>query len=262
MQWLFAITYFSAAASKLVHGLAWFEPSTIQYYLMEDGLLWHNGFALEAARFPALAAASAAFAVAYEGLFWLGLVWRRALPLLILGGVAMHTGIYVLQRANFVEYLPLSLVFIDPVRRLAFEWAASPERKMGQTWAVLYDGLCPRCRRTRDVLRRFDPGHRLTWIDFEGEPARAATLVPGVGTDALRIAMHVVAPDGRVVSGYHAFHEIARAVPLLRPALLAFGAPGAGYVGRRVNARIAASRLRDVPCRDGVCNVPARASHG
>ncbi|HEY0777666.1 MAG TPA: hypothetical protein VGD56_06840, partial [Gemmatirosa sp.] len=76
----------------------------------------------------------------------------------------------------------------------------------------------------------------------------------------LRDAMHVVAPDGRVAAGYDAFHEIARAVPLLRPARLAFGAPGAAYVGRRIYARVAASRPRDVPCRDDVCGLPNRLS--
>ncbi|HEY0779651.1 MAG TPA: hypothetical protein VGD56_16910, partial [Gemmatirosa sp.] len=187
VQWLFAITYLSAACSKLSQGIAWFEPATIQFYLIEDGLLFRNPVALFAAQFPALAAASALFAVAYEGLFWVGLVWRRALPVLLLGGVVMHTGIYVLQRADFAEYAPLAIVFIDPVRRLALEWASSTRTTgNGNTWAVLYDGLCPRCRRTRDLVSRFDPGHRLTWVDFEGEPVPAAALAPGLGTASLR----------------------------------------------------------------------------
>lgn len=119
VQWLIALSYVSAAGSKLTRGgLAWFEPSTLQYYLVEDGLWFGNPLALAAARFPALAAAGALFSVAYEALFWLGLVWRRALPYLLLGGVVLHVGIFVLQRANFAEYAALALAFIDPVRRL------------------------------------------------------------------------------------------------------------------------------------------------
>ncbi|GJG88480.1 hypothetical protein tb265_36610 [Gemmatimonadetes bacterium T265] len=119
VQWLIALTYLSAAGSKLARGgLAWFAPSTLQFYLVQDGLRFGNPLALQAARVPALAAASALFSVAYEALFWLGLVWRRALPFLLLGGLVMHVGIFVLQRANFAEYAALALAFIDPVRRL------------------------------------------------------------------------------------------------------------------------------------------------
>ncbi|MDQ6924680.1 MAG: hypothetical protein M3154_00400 [Candidatus Eremiobacteraeota bacterium] len=126
IQWLFAIIYFSAAMSKVVAGgIAWFAPSTIQYYLVEDGLLHHIPLAFAAAQFPAVAAASALFAVVYQALFWTGLIWRRALPFLLLGGIVMHSGIYVLQRANFLEYAFVALVFVDPIRRFVLDWAAS-----------------------------------------------------------------------------------------------------------------------------------------
>src|SRR5258708_23461477 len=60
---------------------------------------------------------------------------------------------------------------------------------------LIYDGECGFCKRSMELVRRWDREHRLRYVPFQDEAAVARF---GVALPALAAAMHVVLPDGRV----------------------------------------------------------------
>ena len=85
---------------------------------------------------------------------------------------------------------------------------------------VWYDGACPLCRREIALIRRLDRRGAIRFIDAaQSEPAAC----PLDRADLL--ARFHASENGRVVSGAAAFAAMWRAIPLLRPAGLAFQRP-------------------------------------
>ncbi len=104
---------------------------------------------------------------------------------------------------------------------------------------LIYDGECGFCRRSVDLVRRWDREHRLVLVPFQDE-ARVARL--GIPLPALAAAMHLVRPDGRVFAGADAAPEILRLVPGGRLLAWLFRVPGVLPVARRVYGWIARQR--------------------
>lgn len=120
---------------------------------------------------------------------------------------------------------------------------------------VLYDGLCPRCRRVRDVVRRVDRDLRCEFIDVVSEwPAARAVAGTLEATQAL-VAMQVIAEDGARTEGYDGFVTLCAVLdaPSSAVRLLRLGLVRA--IGRRCYALYAARRRRDGPCRDHTCSL-------
>jgi len=104
---------------------------------------------------------------------------------------------------------------------------------------LIYDGECGFCRRSMEMVRRWDREHRLEYVPFQDERRVARCGVP---LPALAAAMHLVMPDGRVFAGADAAPEILRLLPGKRWLAPAFALPGVLPVARRVYALIARRR--------------------
>lgn len=121
---------------------------------------------------------------------------------------------------------------------------------------VLYDGQCPFCRKSVELLKRLDWLGRLSYVDArdrEHLPAGPRPLDP----DRLLQEMHLVTPDRRrVYHGFGALRWVAWRLPLLWPVAPLLYLPGVPTLGQRLYLWVARNRFRLVPCHGGVCALP------
>ena len=117
VQCLLAVAYADAAMSKLiVGGPSWFNGYTLQNYLLFDGIR-NDTWGVHIAPYRWVCVLMAVGAVAFESSFWLLLIPRvrrlpGVLPLMLLAGVGLHGGIYVLQQAPFFQFMVLYLTWV------------------------------------------------------------------------------------------------------------------------------------------------------
>jgi len=106
---------------------------------------------------------------------------------------------------------------------------------------LIYDGDCGFCRRSVDLLQRWDREQRIALIPFQDQARMAAFGIP---LPALAAAMHLIlpAPDGRVLAGADAVPELLRLLPGKRLLAWGFRVPGVLPVARRLYAWIARRR--------------------
>lgn len=78
---------------------------------------------------------------------------------------------------------------------------------------VFFDGSCPLCRAEIDHYRRRDSKGALRLVDVS---APCPDLPAGLDRAAAMARFHVLAADGRLLSGAAAFAEVWRHVPLWR----------------------------------------------
>ena len=106
---------------------------------------------------------------------------------------------------------------------------------------LIYDGDCGFCRRSVDLLQRWDRDQRIALIPFQDQARMAAFGIP---LPALAAAMHLIlpAPDGRVLAGADAVPELLRLLPRKRWLAWGFRVPGVLPVARRLYAWIARRR--------------------
>jgi predicted DCC family thiol-disulfide oxidoreductase YuxK len=106
---------------------------------------------------------------------------------------------------------------------------------------LIYDGDCGFCRRSVDLLQRWDPEQRIALIPFQDQARMAAFDIP---LPALAAAMHLILPppDGRVLAGADAMPELLRLLPGKRWLAWGFRVPGVLPVARRLYAWIARRR--------------------
>jgi predicted DCC family thiol-disulfide oxidoreductase YuxK len=104
---------------------------------------------------------------------------------------------------------------------------------------VIYDGECGICRRSVDLLRRWDRSGVLRFMPFQDARGVAALEL---SLPALAAAMHLVLPDGRVYAGADAVPPLLRLLPGKRWLAPFFYLPGVLPIARRVYAWIAARR--------------------
>jgi predicted DCC family thiol-disulfide oxidoreductase YuxK len=122
---------------------------------------------------------------------------------------------------------------------------------------VLFDGLCPLCRKVVGVLTRLDWRGRLHFQDCR-DTARLPRTSPPLDPAKLLDEMHLVTPAGRVHAGYAAVRWIAWRVPLMWPLAPLLYLPGVPWLGHRAYLWVARRRYRLVPCNHGVCQLPPR----
>jgi len=123
---------------------------------------------------------------------------------------------------------------------------------------VLYDGLCPLCRKSVAILKRLDWRKRLDYHDAR-DVAHLPTSEVALDPEKMLVEMHVLTPDRkRVYAGFRAFRWISGRLPLLWAFWPFFFLPGVPWVGQRVYRWVAKNRYNLVPCHDGACAVPLR----
>ena len=123
---------------------------------------------------------------------------------------------------------------------------------------LLYDGQCPLCLKSVDVLRRLDWFRVLHYQDariLESIPKVTPSLVP----ERLLEEMHLVTPDRQhVYHGFGAFRWMAWRLPLFTWAAPFMYLPGVPTIGQSVYLWVARNRYQLVPCNNGVCHLPPR----
>jgi predicted DCC family thiol-disulfide oxidoreductase YuxK len=126
---------------------------------------------------------------------------------------------------------------------------------------VLYDGACPLCRKSVDLLRRLDWLHRLSYVDARDRD-HLPPSDPPLNSDRLLQEMHLLPPrGGQVYHGFKAFRWMAWRLPPLWPLLPFLYLPGMASLGQRVYLWVARNRFRLVPCHGGVCTLPGAHKH-
>src|SRR5271167_4465915 len=84
----------------------------------------------------------------------------------------------------------------------------------GGAWSLVYDHDCGLCRVAAALVVRADRNARLDPVALQ-DP-RTRTLLASVPPPARLRSWHLVAPDGRVVSGGAAVPELSRLLPGFR----------------------------------------------
>ena len=123
---------------------------------------------------------------------------------------------------------------------------------------VLFDGQCPMCRKSVEILQRLDWRNRLAYRDardLEHLPESAVSLDP----EKLLQEMHVLTPDRRrAYAGFRAVRWMAARLPLLWAVWPLMFLPGVPWLGQRLYRWIARNRYHLVPCHNGECAVTLR----
>lgn len=118
MQWLIALTYLSAAGSKLVHGgTQWFNGYSMTYHFLRVGLTSGNHLAqFMAALPPRMQVAPSILTFLFELTFVVAVLAPRTAWFYVLAGVAFHLAVYATMGIAFFQTILLYSVFIGSLR--------------------------------------------------------------------------------------------------------------------------------------------------
>ncbi len=260
IQWLFAITYFSAALNKLsvdgagLFSAEWMNGYTLQYYLISDGLLWGSDLGIWLGHQHLLVVVFSWVAILFEATLFLTLIFPKLVWIYIPMGAMFHIGIYVVQRAPFFQYLALYAVFIPwtaAVKAISNRLSSSGNRQA----EIFYDGLCPLCIRAMTLLCYFDWFQRLAYRDLEVYWPRLSAQYPTITLEDCQAEMHLLQPDGTVKKGFFAVREIIGYIPPLWPLMAVMYLPGTRFIGPKIYSFVASNRQRYQRCTFDECSV-------
>lgn len=119
IQWVLVLIYLSAGISKLNHGgVDWLNGHTLAFYLSEDGIQWYDGtgIGMWLTQYPSILSLLSVVTLAFELTFVIAVLFPRLAWVYVVGGTAIHTGIYIMQRAPFFQFIPLYIVFAEAVQ--------------------------------------------------------------------------------------------------------------------------------------------------
>ena len=123
MQWIIALTYLSAAGSKLVYGgWQWFDGYTMTYHFLRFALQpGHEGAVLAASLPPWMHIVPSIIAILFELTFFVAVLVPRTAWLYVLIGIGFHIVVYETMGIGFFQTIVLYSVF---VRSLRLYWPA------------------------------------------------------------------------------------------------------------------------------------------
>jgi predicted DCC family thiol-disulfide oxidoreductase YuxK len=161
------------------------------------------------------------------------LVWsKRTRPLVFATAIPLHIAMWLVPY-NTIEFLGVVLFAILTFTLLSAWVDAVPRARL-----VVWDDTCTFCRRFVTAVQRVDAWGALRW---QGSSSPSAYDGTGVTPEAAALALQLVEPDGRVLSGFAAVRGIAAVTPLgflIAPWLALAPVARAGEaVYRRVAAR-------------------------
>ena len=123
---------------------------------------------------------------------------------------------------------------------------------------VLYDGDCPFCCKSVELLKKLDWLGKLDYVNVRDE-SQAFLKAPPVAGAPLLEQMHVLTRDGlRLHGGYHAIRFMAWRFPATWLAAPFLYLPGMTWLGQKIYLWIARNRFKIVPCEHGVCSLPRK----
>jgi hypothetical protein len=119
MQWIIALTYLSAALSKLVYGgFEWFNGTTMLYHFLRVGVGDQRALALYLAGLPPwLHIVPSAIAFLFELTFIVAVLIPRTAWAYVLVGLMFHLAVYESMGIGFFQTMVLYIVFIESIRR-------------------------------------------------------------------------------------------------------------------------------------------------
>jgi predicted DCC family thiol-disulfide oxidoreductase YuxK len=247
-----ALAYVAAGLSKLGNdGWAWLNPASLKRIMLRDSLNLMEfdwGAALYFVQAPdffftTLAAATVLGELAFV-LVLFSWVARLIVPAAMM---MMHVGILFFQNVLFPDLIALQLMFYNftPLRKAIGQWL---DRRYGRI-DVLYDGLCPLCQRTAQLLAALDLFHRLELVDFRQLNLADYNRRHGLTLTAedLDREMYVTSRSG-AYAGFYAYRRLSLAVPALWLTAPWLFLPGAHVPGELVYRHIARNRLKLFKC--------------
>lgn len=162
--------------------------------------------------------------------------------LIIIGGIFFHGGILVMMDAG-VFSLAIFSAYLGLLRESDIAWLKKIFGKKKNQIVVLHDGHCGLCLRSIFTLQLFDWLKRLAYADFRDASERKKHA-PDLSEEELDKSMHIRLPNGTYQKGFDAFRAMAWHLPPLWPAVPLLYVPGVPLIGRRIYAKIAASRKK------------------
>lgn len=109
-------------------------------------------------------------------------------------------------------------------------------------YTVVYDGACGVCKRSVELLRRWDRDDRLELVPFQA--SGVMDRFPDIAEAEFRAAVQVIAPDGRHWSGADAVEQALARTPRGRWIAWLFRLPVARPIARRLYRWFARNRSR------------------
>jgi hypothetical protein len=142
MQWLLALSYLSAAGSKLYYGgLRWVNGYTLSYHFLSVGVRENREIALFMASLPPwMHIVPSVFALLLELTFVVAVLVPRTAWFYVLAGAGFHLAVYLTQGIGFFQTIVLYCVFVESLRlywpralrlrlrRFGRGWGNAPER--------------------------------------------------------------------------------------------------------------------------------------
>ena len=107
---------------------------------------------------------------------------------------------------------------------------------------LVYDGECGFCEQCVGLVRRWDRAGRVIAVPFQD--AAAWRGAPGLSSEALAAALHLVAPDGRAYAGAAAAAPLLRLLPRGGVVAALLDLPGVGRVAGAAYRWVARHRHR------------------
>jgi predicted DCC family thiol-disulfide oxidoreductase YuxK len=247
MQVLMAVVFCISGCAKLrTSGFAWAFSDNLrntfimQQYLSDPPTNWALWIASQRWLCYTLALATLVFETGAP----LALFSRTARLIIIPSLFLMQIGNELVLGINFRQFMLCYAFWIpwtDIGRALRSSMKASaPDAKI----AVLFDGSCGLCQRTMAVIRRADLLQKVEILDAMNEWPSIAARYPALDQDECLRIMHAVDSRGRVMTGFYAYRELCKAVPLGWLMLPFLYVPGVPTAGKIVYQRVADGRFR------------------
>lgn len=239
IQWIFGLVYLSAAINKLsvdgdgLFSTAWMNGYTLQYYLISDGSQWGSDLGVWLGQFHVPAIISSWFAVLFEATFFLTLIFPRLIWVYIPLGAALHTGIWMAQRAPFFQYVALYAVFIPwaaVIKMLSNRLGWQDEQRKAE---LFYNGRSDRCIRILTILSYFDWFGRIRYHDLARDRSAQVQAQPEIILQKPLADLYFVGPKS-TVEGFFALRKIISYLPPLWPLLAVMYIPGISAIGEKV----------------------------
>jgi hypothetical protein len=232
-----SLVFVAAGLSKLRHsGLEWIASDTMSiflvrahYHVSDADPIGRLGLAI--AQSPFASRAIALLTILVETAYPLALVSRRARLLLVPSAALMLVGIRVLMGPTFGVFLVCNLFWVPWSRVGAFVRARArglPRR------TLLYDSASAASLKPVAIVRRLDLLQRVDTVDCAYDWSAIASRHPLLNRPACAARIHVVDPQGRIVTGFEAVRKLAAVLPLGWVFLPLMMLPGANWMGNRI----------------------------
>jgi hypothetical protein len=113
-QVLLCFAYSSTGVAKVVFGgLAWMNGYTLQQIIFSSAVARDIPLGIWLAQYHSVCLLLSIGVIVFEVFFFISLMIPQTVPLFLLAGVLLHSGIYFTEGSDFFQYIVLYVVFLD-----------------------------------------------------------------------------------------------------------------------------------------------------